>query len=103
MGGLAMMILVGHDNYVRSELVAVVLKAGNSAVKRLRKAASGKGVLVDATSGHKTRSVLVFSTGQVVLSSLQPETVRNRLNNLKNIEGGTAMIDHWSGERREVF
>jgi len=91
-----MMILVGHDNYVRRGLVAVVLKAGSSPVKRLRKAASEKGVLVDATSGHKTRSVLVLSTGQVVLSSLQPETVRTRLNNLKKIEGGTTIIDHWS-------
>ena len=99
-----MMILVGHDNYVRSELVAVVLKAGNSAVKRLRKAASEKGLLVDATSGHKTRSVLVFSTGQVVLCSLQPETVRNRLRGLnKQFEAGVAMPDHWSGETKGVF
>lgn len=99
-----MMILIGHDNYVRSGLVAVVLKASSSPVKRLRKTASEKGLLVDATSGHKTRSVLVLSTGQVVLSSLQPETVRNRLRGLsKQFEAGVAMPDHWSGERREVF
>ena len=77
-----MMILDGYDKYVRSELVAVVLKPGSSPVKRMRKDASGKGVLVDATSGHKTRSVLLLSTGQVVLSSLQTETVQNRVNKL---------------------
>ena len=98
-----MMLLVGHDNYVRSGLVAVVLKAGNSAVKRLRKAALENGVLVDATSGHKTRSVLVLSTGQVVLSSLQPETVRKRLRGLNNFEGGKAVPDHWSQETKDVF
>ncbi len=82
-----MVILIGHDNYVRSDLVAVILEPGSSPVRRLRKAALEKSVLVDATSGHKTRSVLVLSTGQVVLSSLQPETVQRRLNGLnKNIE-----------------
>jgi len=94
-----MMILVGHDNHVRSELVAVILKSGSLPVKRLRIAASEKGVLIDATSGHKTRSVLVLLTGQVVLCSLQPETVRTRLNSLNKKMGGNAdMVDLWSGK-----
>ena len=82
-----MMILVGHDNYIKSELIATILKPDGSPVKRLRKNASEKGTLVDATSGHKTRSVLVLTTGQVVLSSLQPETVRVRVDgaNIKSI------------------
>ena len=67
-----MMTLVGHDNYVRSALVAAILRSDGSAAKRLRKAAQEKGVLIDATSGNKTRSVLVLSSGQVVLCSLQP-------------------------------
>ena len=74
-----MMILVGHDNYIESGLIATILKPDSSPVKRLRKNASEKGTLVDATSGHKTRSVLVLTTGQVVLSSLQPETVKVRV------------------------
>ena len=99
-----MMLLVGHDNYVRSGLIAAILKSDGSAAKRLRKEAQQNGVLIDATSGHKTRSVLVLSTGQVVLCSLQPETVRNRLRGLsKEIEAGTAVPDHWSQETRGPF
>jgi len=99
-----MMILVGHDNHVRSELVAVILKSDSSPVKRLRKAASEKGILIDATSGHKTRSVLVLLTGQVVLCSLQPETVRTRFNSLnKKMESSTTMADLWSGKTNESF
>ena len=78
-----MMILIGHDNYVRSALVGTILRSDSSPVKRLRKAASEKGFLIDATSGHKTRSVLTLSNGQVVLCSLQPETVRARINGLR--------------------
>ena len=78
-----MMILIGHDNYVRNALVGTILSPDSSPVKRLRKAASEKGVLIDATSGHKTRSVLTLSNGQVVLCSLHPETVRARINGLR--------------------
>jgi len=78
-----MMILIGHDNYVRNALVGTILSPDSSPVKRLRKAASEKGLLIDATSGHKTRSVLTLSNGQVVLCSLQPETVRGRINGLR--------------------
>ena len=78
-----MMISVGHDNYVRKELIASVLKPDGSPAKRMRKHASEKGTLLDATSGHKTRSILVLSTGQIVLSSLQTETAKNRINKPK--------------------
>lgn len=92
-----MMALVGHDNYVRSALVAAILRSDGSAAKRLRKAAQEKGVLIDATSGNKTRSVLVLSSGQVVLCSLQPETVCKRFKGLsKEIEAGTVVPDDWS-------
>ena len=35
--------------------------------------------LLNACSGHKTRSVIVLSSGQVVLSSLQPIAVKARI------------------------
>ena len=80
-----MMILVGHDNYVRSELVAVILKPDSSPVKKLRQAAEEKNMLVNATAGHKTRSVIVLTTGQVVLCSLQPVTVRDRISGAEKV------------------
>jgi len=71
-------IMIGHENYVNSELISVILKPGSSPVKRLRQLAGDKGFLLDASAGNKTRSVIVLTTGQVVLSSVQPVVVRNR-------------------------
>jgi extracellular matrix regulatory protein A len=75
------MILIGHDNYLNIELVSAILKSDSSPVKRLRKAADEKGTLINATAGHKTRSVIVLTTGQVILCALQPGTVKERMDN----------------------
>lgn len=73
-----MLINIGYENFIRRDLVAVILKPESSHVKKLRQDASEKGLLINATSGHKTRSVIVLTTGQVVLSSLQANTFRLR-------------------------
>jgi extracellular matrix regulatory protein A len=78
-----MFVMVGHDNYVNSSLIAVILKPDSSPVKRLKQSAEEKGILLNASSGHKTRSVIVLSTGQVILTSLQPSAVRKRIEDLE--------------------
>ena len=77
-----MFVMVGHENYVNSELIAVIIKPDSSPVKRLRQSAEEKGTLLNASSGHKTRSLLVLTTGQVVLTSLQPIAVKKRIDDL---------------------
>ena len=79
-----MLINIGYENFIRKDLVAVILKPDSSHVKKLRQDATEKGQLINATSGHKTRSVIVLTTGQVVLSSLQTTTFRARTKAIKN-------------------
>lgn len=74
-----MLINIGYENFIKRDLVAVILKPESSHVKKLRQDAMEKGILINATSGHKTRSVIVLTTGQVVLSSLQTTTFRGRV------------------------
>jgi len=50
--------MVGHDNYVNTELIAAILRPDSSPVKRLRQSAEEKDMLINALSGHKVRSVL---------------------------------------------
>ena len=79
-----MLINVGFESFVRRDLVAVILKPDSSHVKKLRQDAIEKGLLINATSGRKTRSVIVLTTGQVVLSSLQTTTFRVRASKYQN-------------------
>ena len=78
------MVNVGFDNAVAAERIVAVVSADPSPIKRLREAASRHQKLVDATNGRRTRTVIVTDSDHVVLSSLQPETVVQRLVEIKN-------------------
>lgn len=70
---------VGFDNAVALERVVAVVSAESSPIKRLREAAGRHQKLIDATNGRRTRTVIVTDSDHVVLSSLQPETVAERV------------------------
>ena len=74
---------VGFDNVVAAEHIIAVVSAEPSPIKRLREAAGRHQKLVDATNGRRTRTVIITDSDHVVLSSLQPETVAQRLIDLK--------------------
>jgi hypothetical protein len=76
------MIPIGYENYVNSNYVVAILKPDSAPVKRIRDKASGDGKLINATSGRKARSLIVTENNHVVLSALQPETLKLRLKNL---------------------
>ena len=73
------LVNVGFDNVVAAERVVAVVSAEPSPIKRLREAATRHQKLVDATNGRRTRTVIITDSDHVVLSSLQPETVAERL------------------------
>lgn len=76
------LVNVGFDNAVAVERIVAVVSADPSPIKRLREAASRHQKLVDATNGRRTRTVIVTDSDHVVLSSLQPETIAQRLSQI---------------------
>ena len=74
---------IGFDNAVAVEHIIAVVSADPSPIKRLREAASRHQKLIDATNGRRTRTVIITDSDHVVLSSLQPETVVQRLTELQ--------------------
>ena len=81
--GAARFLNVGFDNAVAVERVIAVVAADPAPIKRLREEASRRQKLVDATNGRRTRTVIVMDSDHVVLSSLQPETIAQRLAELR--------------------
>jgi hypothetical protein len=77
---------VGYGNMVMRARVVAVVSSQSSASRRLRDEAETRNLLVDATQGRRTRSILVMDTGHVVMSAVNPETVSAR------IEGGEAEL-----------
>jgi len=78
------LVNVGFDNAVAAERVIAVVSADPSPIKRLREAAARHQKLIDATNGRRTRTAIITDSDHVVLSSLQPETVVQRLAESKN-------------------
>jgi len=81
--GVGVLLNVGFDNAVAVSHIIAVVAAEPAPIKRLREAASRHQKLIDATNGRRTRTVIVTDSDHIVLSSLQPETVAQRLSELK--------------------
>lgn len=72
------LISIGLGNFVPYERISAIVAPDSAPVKRIVQEAKDKGICVDATYGRRTRAVLVLDNGQVVLSSIQPETLVGR-------------------------
>ena len=76
-----LMVGIGFGNSVRTAGIDAIISPDSAPVKRMIQEARETNRLIDATQGRKTRSVLVMSSGAVVLSALQPDTIAQRANN----------------------
>ena len=83
MTGTQPLVNVGFDNAVAAGRIIAVVSAEPSPIKRLREAADRRQKLIDATNGRRTRTVIITDSDHVVLSSLQPETIVQRLTALQ--------------------
>lgn len=76
--GNLVLVNVGYGNFASIRKLVAILNADSSPVKRVVQEAKDKGILIDATYGRRTRSVLIMDSGHVVLSAIQPETMSHR-------------------------
>jgi extracellular matrix regulatory protein A len=73
------LVNIGFGNVVVASRVVAVVHPGSSPARRLKDDAKESGRLVDATQGRRTRSIIVTDSNHVILSSVQGETISQRL------------------------
>ena len=73
------LINIGFGNMISAARLVAVVGPDSAPVRRIVQDVRERGLLIDATYGRRTRSVLIMDSGHVVLSALQPETVSGRL------------------------
>ena len=73
------LINIGFGNMVSSSRLLTIISPESAPIKRIIQDAKERGTLIDATYGRRTRAVLVMDSDHVILSSVQPETVANRM------------------------
>ena len=73
------LVNIGFGNVIHAERIIAVVSPDSAPVKRLIQEARERGMLIDASYGRKTRSVLVMDTDHVILSGLEPKTIAGRV------------------------
>ena len=73
------LINIGFGNMVAAGRLVAIVSPESAPIKRIIQDAKEWGTLIDATYGRRTRAVLVMDSDHVILSSVQPETVANRM------------------------
>ncbi len=77
------LINVGYGNTVMIERIVAVINSGSSPARKLKELAKKSDRLVDVTEGRRTRAILIMDSGHVILSSVQPDTISQRLASLQ--------------------
>ena len=80
------LVNIGFGNMVSVQRLLTVISPDAAPVKRLIQEARDRGMLIDASYGRKTKSVLVMDTDHVILSYLEPKTIAARISNSEEEE-----------------
>lgn len=78
------LINIGFGNMVSGDRLIAIVSPESAPIKRIVQEARERGMLVDATYGRRTRSVIITDSDHIILSALQAETLGNRAENKDN-------------------
>ena len=79
-----MIVNIGYGNSVLREHVIGLLKNEGAAVRRYRSTLKDSCKLIDATYGHKARSIIIMASDHIILSAIASETLAERFNKTEN-------------------
>lgn len=72
------LVNIGFGSLIAPGRVLSVLEPESAPIKRVVQEAKDRGMLIDASYGRKTRSVILMDTDHVILSALTPDVLAER-------------------------
>ena len=73
------LINIGFGNMVSSHRMLSIVSPDSAPIKRLVQEAKERSMVIDASFGRRTKSVIIMDTDHVVLSAIPPETIAKRM------------------------
>ena len=73
------LVNIGFGNLIHTARVITVASPASAPIKRMIQDVREKGLLIDASFGRSTRSVIVMDSGHVILSALEPNLLLQRM------------------------
>ncbi len=81
------LINIGFGNMVSSARLLAIVSPDSAPIRRVIQEAKDRGMLIDASFGRRTRSVVIMDTDHVILSAIQPEVLAGRAGSRVEEEG----------------
>ena len=72
------LVNIGFGSMVATARMLSVLSPDSAPIKRMIQESRDRGMLIDASYGRKTKSVILMDTDHVILSAMGPETLSAR-------------------------
>ena len=82
-------INIGFNNIVIDSRIVGIISPDSAPSKRLREEAKEREMLIDATSGRRTRAILIMDSGHIILSAINVESLLLRIEKGEENEGET--------------
>ena len=76
----------GFGSMVAASRLLAIVSPDSAPVKRVVQEAKERGMLIDASYGHKTKAVILMDTDHVILSALTPDALTERWNSKQEAE-----------------
>ncbi|MDD6200381.1 MAG: DUF370 domain-containing protein [Firmicutes bacterium] len=73
------LVNIGFGSMIAAHRLLAVVSPDSAPVKRVVQEARDRGMLIDASYGHKTKAVILMDTDHVILSAVSPETLSARM------------------------
>lgn len=80
------LINIGFGSVIAAGRILAIVEPDSAPIKRIVQEAKERGMLVDASYGRKTQSVILMDTDHVILSALTPETLTDRWEDKQEVE-----------------
>ncbi|WP_417910926.1 DUF370 domain-containing protein [Candidatus Electronema sp. PJ] len=88
------LINIGFGNAVKISRILAVVNPGSSPIRKLKEEAKQEQRLIDVTEGRRTRGIIILDSGHLVLTSVQPETISQRLAALDKEQANPTRLLH---------
>ena len=96
------LVNVGFGNAVTVSRILAVVHPGSSPIRKLKEDARSEKKLIDVTEGRRTRAIIVLDSGHLVLSSVQPETISQRLLTLnQDLRNPSSLLEKVKNEEQD--
>ena len=78
---------IGFGSMVAASRVLSILSPDSAPIKRIVQEAKDRGMLIDASYGRATKTVILMDTDHVILSALTPDVLTSRWMDKQEDEG----------------